>query len=516
MIKTLSATIIATSILLASAAAESDYEAEARRAIEAFDLTGMVAAVIIDGEIVYFDAFGKAEEGTNRPVTTEMLFPIASISKAFTTMALAILVDRGEVEWDKPVRTYIPEFEMSDPWITEHFTVRDAVTHRSGLPLGAGDLLFCPDGKPSVDDFLAALPHLKPSTEFRSTYAYDNLLYVVAGEIVARVSGESWADFVTDEIFEPIGMTSCAADRTRIKAGQDVVRGHERAAGAEDGVPVDERQLFPPGLAAAGGINCPAGEMMKWAKFWLDGGVTADGERLITEEQAKELWTGVTPQALRSVEAESGLVNLALYALGWVVHDFEGTLMVTHSGGAPGVVSNFILLPEKGIGIFAAANDYRGGATAFTYQVADGLIEQQDFDFVGAGCAKFASKVEAAKTALSDAISRSEDQASPTLPYSAYAGTYRDPWYGGVRITHDGDGLAIDMSRSEILDGPLIHYDGDQFVAIWPDRSLKADAFVTFIVEEGQVTGMAMKAVSDITDFSFDFHDLNLVRIDNQ
>ena len=118
MIKTLSATIIATSILLASAAAEPDYEAEAKRAIEAFDLTGMVAAVMVDGEVVYIDAFGKAEEGTNRPVTTEMLFPIASISKAFTTMALAILVDRGDVEWDKPVKTYVPEFKMSDPWVT--------------------------------------------------------------------------------------------------------------------------------------------------------------------------------------------------------------------------------------------------------------------------------------------------------------------------------------------------------------------------------------------------------------
>jgi len=516
MMKTLSAIIVATFVLLATAAAEPDYKAEAQRVIEAFDLTGMVAAVMVDGEIVYIDAFGKAEEGTNRPVTTEMLFPIASISKAFTTTALAILVDRGEVEWDTPVKAYIPEFEMSDPWITEHFTVRDAVTHRSGLPLGAGDLLFCPDGKPSVDDVLAALRYLEPSTEFRSTYAYDNLLYVVAGEIVARVSGKSWADFVTDEIFDPIGMTSCAADRTRIKPGQDVVRGHERAAGEEDGSPVDERQLFAPQLAAAGGINCPAGEMMKWAKFWLDGGVTAGGKRLITEEQAKELWTGVTPQALRSVVRESGLANLALYALGWVVHDFEGTLMVTHEGGAPGVASFFMLLPEKEIGIFASANDYRRGAIAFAYQVADDLIEQRDFDFVGAWGAKFASDIEEAKATLSDAISRSEDQAPPTLPFSAYAGTYRDPWYGEVRITHDADGLAIDMSRSELLDGPLLHYDGDRFVAIWPDRSLKADAFVTFIVEEGQVTGMAMKAVSEITDFSFDFHDLNLVRVDDE
>ena len=491
-----------------------DYTVEAKRAMQAFDSTGMVVAVSIGGETTYLDAFGKAEEGTDRLVSEDMLFPIASISKAFTTTALAILVDRGQVDWDAPMRTYIPEFSMYDPWVSRNFTVRDALTHRSGLPLGAGDLLFWPDGRPSVNDLLKALPHLKPSAGFRAEYAYDNLLYVVAGEVVARVSGQTWQEFVTAEIMDPVGLTNCAADSTRIKLGQSVVTGHERAAGKQEGTPVDERTHFGPTIAAAAGLFCPAEDMMKWANFWLDGAVTSDGERLISEKQAKELWIGVTPKSTNSIIRKSGHTNNTLYALGWNVQDFEGTRMISHSGGAPGVVSNFVLLPEKDIAIFASANDYRAAPHAITYQIADGLLDGQDFDFIDEWGARFAKSIEEAKTAISDAYSTPTDAKPPTLPLSAYVGTYRDPWYGAVEILKTNEGLFIDMSRSEILDGPLNAFDGDRFVAVWPDRSLKADAFVDFKVEAGRVKSMKIKAVSDITDFSFDFHDLNLTKID--
>ncbi|KLI63281.1 serine hydrolase [Aurantiacibacter marinus] len=502
----------ATTIIAAPAV---NFDVEVARTMAAYDSTGMVAAVMIDGETVYEGAFGLAEEGTDRPVTTDMLFPIASISKAFTTTALAILVDRGDIEWDEPIRTYIPEFSMWDPWVSENFTVRDALTHRSGLPLGAGDLLIWPDGDAEPEDVIAALPHLRPSTGFRSGYAYDNLLYVVAGEIVERVSGQSWADFVTAELLSPIGMDNCAAQRDRIPEGAPLVTGHERAAGADDGVPTDPRLNFSPTWSAAGGIYCPAGEMMEWGKFWLDGGVTADGQRLISQNQARELLQGVTPQSPRGGLQASGSSNLALYALGWSVHDFEGTLAVGHGGGAPGVVSNFLILPEHSIVIFSATNDYRGAASTFNYHVANELVGRPENDFIGDWGAQFAA-AEARGAALITATADTPDEGpapSPSLPLAAYVGAYQDPWYGEVRISDTAEGLFIDMSRSEILDGQLTHVDGNRFAAFWPDSSLKADAFVDFSVVDGQVTGMTMRAISDLTDFSYDFHDLQLERI---
>ena len=243
-----------------------DYAGEAKRIMSGLDATGMTAAVSIDGKLVYSGAYGSIEDGKSAPVTPDTLFPIASISKAFTTTALAMLVDEGKLAWDDPVRKYIPEFAMYDPWVSEHFTVRDALTHRSGLPLGAGDLTIWPDGNATPDDVIATLKYLRPTTGFRDGYAYDNLLYIVAGEIVERVSGTSWTDFITSRIFAPVGMNDCAADKTRIRPGQAFATGHERAAADTHGTPIDQRMAFSKTWDAAGGIWCTSGDMMKWGK----------------------------------------------------------------------------------------------------------------------------------------------------------------------------------------------------------------------------------------------------------
>ena len=492
-----------------------DFDAALARTTQAYDSTGMVAAVSKDGTTIWQGADGLAEEGTDRPVTQDMLFPIASISKAFTTTALAILVERGSVDWDEPIRTYIPEFAMSDPWVSEHFTVRDALTHRSGLPLGAGDLLIWPDGNAEPEDVIKALPLLRPSAGFRSEYAYDNLLYVVAGEIVERVSGKSWADFVTDEILKPVGMERCVAEKTRIPAGARFVTGHERAAGADAGVPIDERLAFSETWNAAGGIWCDTAGMMKWGNFWLDGGVTEDGKRLLNEQQVREVWQGVTPTGVNGRLRAAGLSHLSAYALGWGTQDFAGRLLVSHGGGAPGVVSNFMIIPEENLVLFSATNDYRGAPSTFNYHIAAGLLGRPEFDFIADWGGAFAeAEAEGTQLIADTAASAPENAAPPSVPLSAYVGTYHDPWYGDVRIRMDGpDRLFIDMGRSEILDGDLTHYDADRFAAFWPDKSLKADAFVDFTVENGKVTGMKMKAISDLTDFSYDFHDLDLKRV---
>ena len=504
---------LAAAPLAAHDIAQPNYEAEAKRIMEGLQATGMTAAVTKDGKVVYSGQFGTIEEGSGKPVTADTLFPIASISKAFTTTALAMLVDQGKLGWDDPVRKYVPEFGMYDPWVSEHFTVRDLLTHRSGLGLGAGDLVMWPDGNAEVPDVINALQHLKPTTGFRDGYAYDNLLYIVAGEVVSRISGKSWPDFITQEIFAPVGMTSCVADGSLLKPGQSRVRGHERAAGATVGVPIDPRMEFSPTVAPAGGIWCPPSDMMKWANFWLDGGVTEGGQRLISEKQKNEVWKGVTPIGSGIIRPTGGSTNLALYALGWLVTDMEGTPAVHHSGGAPGVTSNFILLPQHDIGIFASSNDYMSTASAWTRQIADKLIDgKQDTDVIASAIAASEKQNAEAKAAVDKALVTPKDAKKPSLPLDAYVGTYADAWYGTVAITRQGMGLAIDMSRSELLDGPLTHFDGDTFAAIWPDRTMKADAFVTFTVEGGKATGIRMKAISDITDFSFDFHDLDLKR----
>ncbi|PKB25827.1 CubicO group peptidase (beta-lactamase class C family) [Novosphingobium kunmingense] len=494
-------------------APQPSYEYEARRIIDGLNATGMVAGVMVDGKVVYTGAFGKLEEGGTRPVTTDTLFPIASLSKAFTSTALAILVDRKQIGWDDPVRKYIPEFAMYDPWVSEHFTIRDALTHRSGLPLGAGDLLFWPDGNAGVPDVIKALPNLRPTTGFRDGYAYDNLLYLIAGEVIARVSGKSFQDFVDAEILKPVGLTRCAVDASRIRPGQQVATGHEREAGAKKGTPIDKRMTFTPAVAAAGGLNCPVGDMMIWARFWLDGGVTANGTRLISEAQKNELWKGVTPTSSGVIPKTGPARNLEMYALGWAVESLEGAPVITHSGGAPGVATNFILLPQQNVAIFASSNDYMATANAWTRQIADHLVNgKQDVDVIDRVIKRNTEANAKAAGLVAQAIRPPKGAARPSLPLSAYTGVYHDAWYGDVTITQKRGKLFIDMGRSTLLDGPLTPFEGDTFAALWPDRTMKADAFVTFTVESGKATGMKMKAISELTDFSYDFHDLDLKR----
>ena len=174
-----------------------------------------------------------------------------------------------------------------------------------------------------------------------------------------------------------------------------------------------------------------------------------------------------------------------------------------------------MIIPEENLVLFSATNDYRGAPSTFNYHIAAGLLGRPEFDFIADWGGAFAeAEAEGTQLIADTAASAPENAAPPSVPLSAYVGTYHDPWYGDVRIRMDGpDRLFIDMGRSEILDGDLTHYDADRFAAFWPDKSLKADAFVDFTVENGKVTGMKMKAISDLTDFSYDFHDLDLKRV---
>lgn len=495
--------------------AAPDYEGEAKRIMAGLGATGMTAAVLVDGKVVYNGALGLREYGKTDAVTRDTLFPIASISKAFTTTALAMLVDEGKIAWDDPVKKYIPEFALSDPWVTEYFTIRDALTHRSGLPLGAGDLLIWPDGDASAKEVIASLRYQQPATGFRTAYAYDNLFYIVAGEILERVSGQSWPDFITARIFKPIGMSQCAANADRIAPGVPRATGHERAAGETHGTPLDPRMSFKEAWNAAGGIWCTSGDMMKWGQFWLDRGKLPDGTALLSEKQAQEVWKGVTPLGSGIIPDKGGATNLRMYALGWNLSDFEGAPMVSHSGGAPGVTSNFIILPQQKTVIFASSNDYMSTASAWTMHIADALVDgQQDADVVAKVIESSAKSNAEAAEALAKVAAPPKDARKPSLPLDAYTGTYRDPWYGTVTVTRRGRQLYLDMQHSELLDGPLTTYDGDTFAAIWPNRTLKADALVTFATDGTRATGIRMKAISEITDFSYDFHDLDLKRVE--
>ncbi|MED5550203.1 MAG: serine hydrolase [Pseudomonadota bacterium] len=488
-------------------------DSAARQTIEAFNIPGLVVTVTRGDDVIYTGAYGQRDvRHPDIAVDTDTLFPFASISKAFTTTALAMLVDEGALDWDDPVRRYIPEFEMSDPYITAEFSVRDLVTHRSGLPLGAGDLLVFPDGKPEVSDILAAIRHIPPATSFRSEYAYDNLMYIIAGEVLSRIDGRPWAEAIDARIFDPLAMDSCEALPSQAAADDNTVTQHSRAPGETEAVPIDPRFIIGDSTSPAGGLSCSVDDFTTWAQFWLNEGVTSDGDRLLSEAQFAEVWTGVTPQSVSPLLAQLGGTHFSLYGLGWSVRDLHGQLFVGHSGGLLGASSYFGILPEQDIAVFVSSNVSTYGSTALALQlIAEAAAGDEASDWIGVLHGVYQRSQE---TAVQDSGAGDQPDIAidPVRDLSAYTGTYVDPWYGPVSIEIRDGNLFIDMSRSEVLDAPLVPVAPDRFVARWPDRSLNADAYVDFTASDDRIAGMTMEPVSETTDFSFDFGDLHFTK----
>lgn len=483
--------------------------------MKTFQTPGMAVAIVSDGETRYSRGAGIRETGSDTPVDDATLFQIASLTKAFTTAAIAILVDEGKVDWDHPVIDYLPDFRMYDPWVTREFTVRDLLTHRSGLPKGAGDLLMVPETNTTPGEVVRAMRHLKPSTSFRSEFAYDNLLYIVAGQLIARVSGMPYPEFVEQRLLQPLGMTDCHVTLARVPEGAPVATPHLVVDGEWQTTLSLESDLVAP----TGGVNCSARGMALWMDFLLDKGINRDGERLISEAQVAELFAPVTITASRDYVVEHAGSFLTAYSLGWSVSTFYGQPIYAHGGGLWGMTSYIALLPGRDLGVFVSNNSMTGAPIAVVNAILDRYLgsppsgEDKDWIAIVDGAAR-ARQAEAGSS-VAEARSQRDRDSRPRLPLEDYTGTYRDPWYGDIRISLTDDGeLWFDSARSKTLKGPLEHFQYDTFIARWVDRGLNADAYVSFeLGPEGGIEGIRMKAVSPATDFSFDFHDLDLRRV---
>lgn len=486
------------------------------RTMEEFQVPGMAVSVVHDGKVYYSAGQGIIEIGTDSPVTENTLFQIASVSKAFTAAALALLVDDGKLDWDAPVIDYLPEFRLYDPWVTREFTVRDLLTHRSGLPLGAGDLLLFPEGNTSRQEIVHAMRYLKPASSFRSEFAYDNLLYIVAGEVVARVSGQSFEEFLEQRLLAPLGMEDCSA--TLERASPQAVKATPHLL--IDGTLQTTRSGITGTSSAAGGINCSAASMTRWMQFLLSKGQTAKGEQFLSSEQFEQLVKPVTLLDQPSYMVEHAGSYLGGYALGWGVSTFYGQLMWAHGGGLWGMTSFIAVLPEKGLAVFASNNQMSAAPRAIVNDLLDKFLAGAS-SYAGQDWLSIIGDIYQARQAEgAEAVALAEDSrtatSTPSLPLESYTGTYRDKWYGDIQISLDGEGqLRFQSGRSESLGGPLEHFQYDTFIARWTDRQLMADAYVMFTLSpEGQVDRIRMKAVSPTTDFSYDFHDLDLRRVD--
>ncbi|WP_262385983.1 serine hydrolase [Hymenobacter sp. BT491] len=487
-------------------------DAAVARTLQAFDVPGMAVAVVKDGQVVMAKGYGVRSLNTKVPMDANTLFGIASNTKAFTTAALGLLVDEGKLRWDDKVTDYIPEFRLYDPYVTAEFTVRDLLTHRSGLGLGIGDLMFFPDSADFTNkDIIHNLRYFRPASSFRSQFAYDNNLYIVAGEIVARVSGQSWADFVESRLLKPLGMTHSAAGFARLHDASNVIDGHSMADGHLQVIRRHTSTLD----GAAGGIYSSVADLSIWVRMLLGG--PGAPPSLLSPAIQRELWT---PQTILPVNPVPTPFNthFAAYGLGWFLRDVRGYKEVSHTGGLEGMVTKVTLLPELHLGIIVLTNQEVGAA----YAAITSAIEFHYLGLTGQDPVQTAINQVKARQAGADQttasvwkqVATAQKAAGKHPDYTAYVGRYHDQWLGDVNVYKQGEQLWLKAQRSPRLVGQLLPYRGSTYVVRWRDRSFNADAFAAFALDEqGQAASLKMKPISPLTDFSYDFQDLDLQRV---
>ena len=472
-----------------------------------FDVPGMAVAIVENDKVIFAKGFGVTNLDTNKKVNKDTLFGIASNTKAFTTAALAKLVDEGKLSWDDRVIDHLPEFRLYDSYVTREMRIRDLLSHRSGLGLGQGDLMIWPSTDKSVDEILAGLQYLKPASSFRSKYAYNNLMFVTAGEVVARVSGMSWNDYIEKNILQPLHMDNSRAGFSRIpKSNKNWATGHIPMDGTLHPFFVNYLEDF----RGAGAIASSVSDMSQWLRTQLAGGKMPSGEQLFSEKQQAQMWhPHITSMASKSA-FESYHQQFRGYGLGWSIEDYHGFKKLGHGGGILGMVSQVTLLPEKNLGIVILSNQQAFGAlSAVTHEVLEDALELEDKDWVE-DLAK--SHFEGKQQAYANAKPEAPADYQPQLPNINYTGTLHDDWYGDVIIEQLDGKLRIDFTHTKRLKGTLEHYTGNTFIIKWDEKLLEADAFIRFeMSSQNRVNSAKMRAVStQVTDFSFDFRNLHL------
>ncbi|MBS0994327.1 serine hydrolase [Gluconobacter cerinus] len=483
-------------------------DATVEQARKAFDVPGIAVAVVQDGKIVFNRGYGRrAEDVHSAPVDSSTLFAIGSNTKEFTATALAQLVDAGKLKWDDRVIDHLPEFRVSDPWITRDFRVSDLLTHHSGMGLGAGDLMLFSHSTFTRKDVLAGLVYMPFTAPFRKEYAYNNLLYVVAGALVERVTGHTWEDVVQTRLIDASGLAACQSTPP-YKGETDVATGQ----GDHGPLPEKAARRFP-AVGPAGSIWCSAEGMARWAQIYLGGGQTPEGKRIFSSESRDKLWAPHALLPLPDMAALTG-THFRAYGYGWFMEDFFGHKRVWHTGTIGGMVSYVTFLPElKSAVVILTNHDDHNATYALATTLSARIATGHSADWIS-----YWKHEEDEAKAHESAVATSTGPGSPARPFVTlqtpqrqdYMGDYLDNWRGPISVTERGQDLRLIFSKADGLAGTLKALPHDLFVVRWDNREEDSedDAYVQFERDvTGKVTGMKMQLLG--SDFSFDAQDLH-------
>lgn len=460
-----------------------------RGAMESWEVPGLGLAVVKDDSVVYARGYGVRELGTDEPVDENTLFAVGSTSKAFTSALVGLLVDAGEVAWGDPVSEYLPRLELHDPWVTRELTVRDLLTHRSGLPR-CDQLWYAMEY--SREEVLRRVRHCEPESSFRSRFGYQNIMYLAAGRVASELAGPRWDRLVEERIFGPLEMDRSNTSVDSLEGMANVATPHAEVDGEVRPVPWRDIDNVGP----AGSINSSAIEMAQWVRLHLNEG-TYEGRTVLGDSTVAEMHRA---HMLREREGPRSELfpstHFSAYGLGWFLRDYRGRKVVEHGGAIDGMRAQVGMIPEEELGVVVLTNrgpDGLGGP--LMYRILDAYLDAPVTDWA-AEFKQISDSIEAEREKEEKELREARDEGtSPSLDLDAYAGTYRSELYGEVEVSRSGGGLALEVADS--YGGDLEHWHHDTFRVTWNQVSMRGGSLerelITFSVGPmGEVTSLEL------------------------
>jgi CubicO group peptidase (beta-lactamase class C family) len=471
-----------------------------KKAFDVFKPTGLAIAVVKDSVIVYHKALGFSNAETKKPVTTASLFNIASCSKAFTAAAIGVLVDEGKLKWTDKVTDYFPEFKLADDYITRELTIEDILCHRSGLGTFYGDLLWY--NSTYTDEEVMKRVRNEPITRrFGIEFGYQNIMFMIAGDIINKVTGLTWSEFVESRIFMPLGMIQTRPSNDELTKDQDIAYGHLNNK-------VMDIYDFNAAKPAAG-MYSSVDELSIWTMLMMNNG-TYKGQRIISSNALDRIMEPHTILGTSNNQKKHG-INFYTYGLGWFIFDYNGKKIVEHDGGMPGYISKVTLIPEQKISIIILNNGNEGFVcNALRGDLMDILVKGKEFDWIGEYYSirqlSEANELNSNKQRIESRIQGTK----PSLNPEGYTGIFRDKSYGDAEITFkEGKLNLVFLPAKDVFSGELEHWHYDTFKVVFKDEYLTFGLVTFNFNSKGIVTGFKI----DLPSGDFHFWNLDFKRI---
>ncbi|MTK11510.1 MAG: serine hydrolase [Clostridiaceae bacterium] len=398
-------------------------------------LPGMAIAVLKGEEIVLLSELGLRDMEKNLKVTKNTLFPIGSATKAFTSLAVGMLVEEGKLQWDTPIKNYIPHFEMKNRYVGEHLTIKDMLCHRSGLP--RHDAIWYTNASLSRKELVDKIKNLELSKDFREVWQYNNIMYGAVGYIIEAVSGMSYEEFVEKRIFKPLGMNHSNFSVDAMKSSMDFSKPYSAKGEEVKQIPFKTLNAIGP----AGAINSNLVDMIKWLRFHMNKG-KINGNEIITEKNLTQMHSPQIPCQLIPWGFEE--VQFSSYGLGWFIESYRGRKHINHGGNIDGFASYVSFMPEENLGMIILTNlNSAFNTLPIAYSIYDKILGYEDTDWDGRVKNTIDKMMKSMENINEIAATPLKETEKPLQSLEAYTGLFENSGYGALKIEKEGENLKL-------------------------------------------------------------------------